>query len=94
MNLNLNQRITILVGITIGCILGSFPPWTYTFDSKLAHSECPAGYSFIASPPSRSKDIVQHGVRLDLSRLLVQWAMVIAATSAGFALSASRMDEN
>jgi len=89
------QRGIILAGITVIVLMGLFPPWTYTFKSPRTYSEEPAGYGFIASPPSiRADDHGYrqrwHGIKIDLSRLLVQWAVTIAAAGFGVLLAAKR----
>ena len=73
-------RILIAAGV-IFVGMGLFPPWTYTLDAESIHRERPAGYELIFDPPRPeylSKDY--GGVRLDISRLLIQWIVLSAAT--------------
>jgi hypothetical protein len=49
------------------------PPWQETFDQKGVRIIRPAGYGCIFAPPEPSP---RFGIRVDVSRLLVQWAMV------------------
>jgi len=93
MRLNATQRTIILAGIAVIVLMGVYPPWTYTFKSTMTYSEEPAGYGFIASPPSRRGDNLMHGVKIDTSRLLIQWAVAIAASSFGVLVVARRKDE-
>jgi len=73
-------RILIAAGV-IFVAIGLFPPWTYTFDAQSIHSEKPAGYALIVSPPGPEETgSPAFGVRLDISRLLVQWLVLVAAT--------------
>ncbi len=41
----------------------------------------PAGYALITEPPKPEEYKVQYGVRLDTSRLIVQWLVLLAATA-------------
>lgn len=72
-------RILIVAGVFF-VAMGIFPPWTYTLDAKSIHREKPAGYALIVSPPSPENDAPAFGVRLDISRLLIQWLVLIVAT--------------
>ena len=93
MRLNAIQRRIILVGILMIILMGLFPPWKYTFQSSISHSEEPAGYRFIASPPSRRVSNSMHGVKIDATRLLIQWAMTILASVFGVLVAQNRKDE-
>jgi len=72
-------RILTAAGV-IFVAMGLFPPWTYTLDMQSIHREKPAGYALIVSPPNPEKDAPAFGVRLDISRLLIQWLVLAAAT--------------
>lgn len=78
MNLNSKQRKTSIFGVMLIIGMCIFPPWIYTFKSSGVYSENPAGYSFIAEPPSPKSYNVMHGVKIDMNRLLIQ---VIAVAS-------------
>jgi hypothetical protein len=84
MTLNLKQKRILIASVLIFIAMGLYPPWTYTFSSTLRHSEKPAGYGLIVAPPAPEKNAPAWGVSLDISRLLVQWLVLAAAT--GFAL--------
>jgi hypothetical protein len=60
--------------------MGLLPPWIYTLDAGSIEREKPAGYALIVSPPNPEKDLPAFGVRLDISRLLIQWLVLVAAT--------------
>ena len=80
MTLNPKQlRILISSGV-IFVAMGLFPPWTYTLDAQSIHREKPAGYALIILPPNPEKDAPAFGVRLDVSRLSIQWLILVAAT--------------
>jgi len=83
MRLNAIQRVIILVGVAVFVLMGLLPPWTYG-------GVVPAGYRFIASPP---KTEGFWGVKIDMSRLLIQWAVTIAASGVGVLVTAKRKDE-
>jgi len=79
-------------GIVI-ILMGVFPPFTYTFSLLSTNQSKPAGYSLIISPPKPEKDAPAYGIRLDTSRLIVQWAIVAIATGIGVLLSQKRRTE-
>ena len=81
MTFNPKQLRILLAAGVIFVAMGIFPPWTYTLDAQSIHHEKPAGYAFIVSPPNPEKDSPAFGVRLDISRLLIQWLVLVAATS-------------
>ena len=88
MTLNSKQIKILIISAAMFVIMGIFPPWTYTFDHRSTHSEKPAGYALITEPPDPEEYNMQYGVRLDTSRLVVQWLVLLAAT-AGATLLAS-----
>jgi len=58
------------IGIGLGIAMGLFPPWHFVIPAQGYNVQL--GYAFIASPPD--------GGQIDIMRLLVQWAIVAAAT--------------
>jgi hypothetical protein len=80
MTFNSKQMKIFIVSAAIFVVMGAFPPWIYTFDNRSIHSENPAGYALITEPPDPEEYKVQYGVRLDNSRLIVQWLVLLAAT--------------
>jgi hypothetical protein len=83
LQLNRTQRAIILAGIAVFVLMGVFPPWTCRPFRVAAYAE-PCGYRFIASSPSGD------GVKIDTSRLFIQWAVTIAATGFGVLLVTNR----
>lgn len=83
MALNNNQRKIVMAGLILFLLMGLFPPWTYTLDVQSIHREKPANYAFIALPPKPESTHLAHGVRIDISRLIVQWLVLTAAVSLG-----------
>lgn len=74
--MNKNQKIVIMIGLIVIVLMGVVPPWVYTFSLQGSRSKYSAGYSPIVSPPPRQADHPAYGVSLDISRLLMQWALV------------------
>jgi len=85
----------IMLWASVGILVsGLFPPWSYTYyrtgTSYLfgMRSEKDAGYYFILNPPSpeappaedRVEDTPAYGVKIDVERLLVEWACILAAS--------------
>lgn len=83
MQLNLAQRSIVLVSIVIIALMGIAPPWVYTYSRENTYSEEPAGYGLIVSPPPRKAEYATHGIRIDTSRLLIQWVVVLAIGAVG-----------
>ena len=81
------QKFTLFCGAVVFVLCGLFPPWLYTHDSTGTHSRSNAGCSFILSPPLKLGMYVTAGIQLDTSRLLIEWACVLAATGAGWLLT-------
>lgn len=75
MRLNTKQLRIVLVSIAIFIAMGLYPPWIHTLNLR----EKPAGYALIFSPPKPEKDSLSFGVRLDMSRLFVQWLALLSA---------------
>jgi len=75
--MNEKRRKLVIVALSAVVLMGMFPPWTYAFTNQYADSKRPAGYSFILTPPPPRIDVPVHGVVLDVSRLFVQWSIVL-----------------
>lgn len=88
MDFNKKQRTILIVGIVVMILMGLFPPWTATYNYKSQHSQHPRGYAFIATPPHFTLyPIGSSGIVLDISRLSLQWIVVLLATGLGVFLS-------
>lgn len=83
MYLNDKQQKIVIVGIVLFALMGLFPPWTYTVDAQAIHRERPAGYTLIISPPEPEEKAIAFGVKIDISRLVIQWLVLVAATGLG-----------
>ena len=77
------QKKIIIIGVIllIACCL--FPPWIYTFKANGIYSEESAGYSLFINPPAKKTNNPKFGVKLDTSRLLLQFFMVSISTGLG-----------
>jgi hypothetical protein len=91
--LNSNQRKVLIVGIIAIVVMGIFPPWTYTFKYESTYSEVPAGYSLILIPPAPRNTSYVHGVKLDISKLIIQWLIITASTGLGIFLLSNKKDK-
>jgi len=95
MILNEKQRKVVIIGIVLFIIMGLFPPWIYTLNAESVNREKPAGYALIISPPEPEKNAVVFGVKIDISRLIIQWLVLAAATGFGvFVASQSNGDKS
>ncbi|MCF6256217.1 MAG: hypothetical protein L3J98_07695 [Gammaproteobacteria bacterium] len=83
MTLNGRQLIALKIGIILMTINIIFPPWVYTVNGGSFHSENPAGYYSIFEPPSPESSKPAHGVKIDLSRLLIQVVAIILISALG-----------
>jgi hypothetical protein len=93
MRMNTIQRRIILVGLAVIVLMGLFPPWLLVYDAEAGHSEQSTGYRFIVWPGLRQyRDSPFWTVQIDLPKLFVQWAVVVAATGFGVLLTAKRED--
>jgi hypothetical protein len=90
---NDKQHKIMIVGVVLFVFMGLFPPWTYTLDAQSIHREKPAGYALIVSPPGPERDAPAFGVRIDISRLIVQWLILGAATSLGVFMTRTQKKE-
>ena len=87
-------RKTIAVMAALAFVLaGLFPPWLYTVNVTGMHLRRDAGYSFLLSPPHRSKETpflgaweTVWGIQLDTPRLLIEWACISVASGAAWLL--------
>lgn len=93
MTLNIKHRNNIIISAVIFILMGLFPPWTYTIDAESVHSMKPAGYAFIALPPNPEGDAPAYGVKIDFSRLFIQWLILAATTSLVIFMSNTRKNK-
>ena len=77
--MNKKQKICLWIGIAIIVLMSLFPPWFYTH-ARITEVQTNAGYHFLLIPPL-PYDKVGSGIRLDTSRLFVQWVVIAIITS-------------
>ncbi|QXE89627.1 hypothetical protein KP001_14415 [Geomonas subterranea] len=87
---SLNQQKGLAAGIALVVLIGMFPPWIITYKAGEYRTVTKdLGYVFIATPPSYTRPTLSSSYetlgRIDIQRLLVQWAIVAIATG-GFCL--------
>ena len=90
---NGKQRKIVIVGVVLFILMGLIPPWAYTVEKPSLHSEYPAEYAFIFSPPepeSTSYGDDAYGVKIDTSRLFIQFFVLAAATGLGVFMTRSQ----
>ena len=75
------RRIVIVTAIVF-VLAGLVPPWVQTYDRG------DAGYAFILTPPKNVR------VRLDTSRLMVEWACILAVAGVVWFLSITKEAKN
>jgi CheY-like chemotaxis protein len=86
------QKFIVLCGAVAFIWCGLFPPWLYTFyqtgtrDEAGMRSQTDAGYYFILTPPPPLDRHPAYGVKLDTSRLLIEWACILAVSGAAWAI--------
>jgi len=71
-----NVQKVVGVGLIVFVLMSLFPPWTYTFDRQSTYSEKPAGYAFILKSPPPERNSYYHGIRIDTTRLFIQWIVL------------------
>ncbi len=83
------EKTTVAVAALAFVLAGLFPPWLYTEDHTNSnsrygppgrHLQFNAGYHCIFSAPQRTGEF--GGVKLDIERLLIEWACIGVATGA------------
>ena len=78
-------------GLVMFLVAGLYPPWKKVFDARGVHLEEPAGYSFLFMPPEDNR--IEHrylaSVKVDLTRLGIQWTML----AVGFGVASLRKKE-
>lgn len=81
------QKGILICGAVVFVLCGLFPPWLYTYDVTGTHSRSDAGYYFVLTPPGPKPSYGNStGIQLDTSRLLIEWACILAATGAGWVI--------
>lgn len=87
---NSTQKYIVIGGVFLFILMGIVPPWVQTFDAKGTYSEEPLGYFPIITPPKPTRESRWFGVKIDISRLAIQWFVVFVST--GVFVSIARDD--
>jgi hypothetical protein len=84
------RKTAVAVAAAAFAVTALFPPWLHTFDVTSGHRRWDAGYAFILSPPQPNGSTEYHGqyhgIQLDTTRLLVEWACILAIGGAAWLL--------
>ena len=84
-----SRKVILLLGVGAFTASVLFPPWTYTFDHTGTHSRRSAGYHFLLNQPKPEVDVPSRGVKLDISRLCLEWAAIGGLCILGLVLTGS-----
>ena len=79
-SLNDRQRRIVVGGVILFVLMTLYPPWKQTWSHGSSYSEWSLGYALIVLPPQGEKVSNTFGVRIDFSRLILQWLILTAAT--------------
>ena len=87
-----NGFLLFLLGVWL--LSAAVPPWVYTFTAPAGRESATrsAGYFLLWQPPAARSSHNLHGVRIDLDRLLIQWAIIAALGGAHIFLRRQRRD--
>lgn len=81
------QKFLAIITIILATASTIYLPWEYTFqDQGISQVVKPAGYHLIFSPPEPQSFLNNFGVRVDLSRCLIQLLGVGIFFGGGFYL--------
>ena len=87
------QKKIIIIGAILLIVCCLFPPWIYTFKASGMYSEESAGYSLFINPPAKKSKNPRFGVKLDTSRLLLQFFMISISTGLGVFISQNKQQK-
>ena len=80
-----DRRRVAILGLLLFVAMGLCPPWVYTFSpTGAATTTRPAGYHLLFDPPKPDRNSSQAGIRIDISRLAIQWAVLGALAGVAF----------
>jgi hypothetical protein len=82
--MNGKQQVALWAGITLLVVMSLFPPWAEIVNLEGRRIERPAGYTSIFEPPQPTSESEAWrrwtSMRIDFSRLLIQWVIVTVVT--------------
>jgi|WetSurMetagenome_2_1015567.scaffolds.fasta_scaffold1208274_1 hypothetical protein len=74
--MNIKQRNILKIMVVVIVLTGLFPPWVQTFKKDGMYSEKSLGYFIIISPPHPESTFRALGIKIDFSRLFLQWFLI------------------
>ena len=77
--MNRKQKTFLWIGIAVIVLMGIFPPWISKVEILNSTNQRNAGYGCILNPPTTNSPTWY--VRIDTSRLSVQWVVIAVITS-------------
>lgn len=89
--MNKKQKVISIIGIFIILIMGFIPPWKYIDNDSSTYREMPAGYYPIFSPPELDEEQLL-GLEIDISRLAIQWIIVLFMMAAALFITQEKRD--
>jgi hypothetical protein len=93
--LTTDRHRVVIIGLLLLGATGLYPPWVYTFSPEgAATTTKPAGYHLLFSPPEPERRGPLAGVRIDLLRLAIQWAVLAAFVGIAFVLTHGKVRGN
>ena len=81
--MHLSQRIIILVGCLLLCVILLFPPWLLTFNAAPIANKRSAGYHLLFRPPAVDPNLkgqMYYSYELDTTRLEVEVLGILLVT--------------
>lgn len=90
--MNKKQKIILCVGLVLFVLMGLFPSWIEQHPTRYGIQSKDLGHWPILMPPEPSIS-TYHRVEINFSRLVVQWTVVMIATSGLIVLCADKKDK-
>lgn len=86
----MNKGRKLIIAFAVAGFIGTsvYVPWEHTFQEQgISQITRPAGYHLIFSPPEPRSKRPQFGVSLDISRLLIQYFVIVVSFSGAFIIT-------
>jgi len=79
------NRWTIWVGLILFVLMGLCPPWVHTMEigRDMPLIDVPGAYGWLFAPPTPPKSAGLYGTRLDHTRLVLQWGLLVLVVTVG-----------
>ena len=89
--MNKKQKVISIIGIVIIFVMGFIPPWKYIDTDPSPYREMPNGYHPIFLPPELNEEQLL-GLKIDISRLAIQWITVLFMMAVALFITQERSD--